>query len=78
MKRYIKAYMNTILDITEDKPPFLIPKMVYYIIIAVYFHQLSGYLFSTEEKKALNEEKIKFIARINELSSGTYLLYYKA
>ncbi|EAR93624.2 transmembrane protein, putative (macronuclear) [Tetrahymena thermophila SB210] len=77
MKKQFREYLSTILEIMEDKPSFLIPKIIYYAIVIIYFNQIAGYLFSTQEKKALKEEKAKFIGRVNELSTGTYLLYYK-
>ncbi|KAL4481458.1 hypothetical protein ABPG74_007547 [Tetrahymena malaccensis] len=77
MKKQFREYLSTILEIMEDKPTFLIPKMIYYAIIIIYFSQIAGYLFSTQEKKALIEQKAKFIGRVNELSTGTFLLYYK-
>ncbi|KAL4468182.1 hypothetical protein ABPG72_017163 [Tetrahymena utriculariae] len=77
MKKQFREYLSTILEIMEDKPSFLIPKIIYYAIIIIYFNQIAGYLFSTQEKKVLKEQKAKFIGRVNELSTGTYLLFYK-
>ena len=74
--QYLRNYFETILQIIEDKPSFIIPNSIYCTLIIVYYFQISGYIFSTYEIKPLEEEKIKFIAHLSEISPMTFLLYY--
>jgi|NOAtaT_6_FD_contig_21_9536318_length_784_multi_5_in_0_out_0_1 hypothetical protein len=37
----------------EDKPVFVIPDVMYYALIAIYVHQMAGYILSHYENKPL-------------------------
>lgn len=77
IKKVISLYLATILQIIEDKPPFIIPVTFYCFLIWVYYHQIAGYIFSHFEKKPITEEKWGYIAYLNEVSPVTFLLYMK-
>jgi hypothetical protein len=74
---YGTRYLETILDIIEDKPSFILPNGFNYLLISIFYFQISGYTFSTFELKPMTEPKIAYVAHLNEVSPGTFLLYMK-
>ena len=74
---FINLYLESILQIIEDKPNFLISTSIYCLLIIIYYHQISGYILSHYEVKAMTEEMIEYIAYLNEVSPGTFLLYMR-
>ncbi|KAL4426329.1 hypothetical protein ABPG74_011481 [Tetrahymena malaccensis] len=76
-KSKIGLYFETILEIIEDKPNFTIPVFFYCFMIQILFHQIAGYIFSNFENKPLSEQKVSFVAHINEIAPITFLLFFK-
>ncbi|EAR82350.2 transmembrane protein, putative (macronuclear) [Tetrahymena thermophila SB210] len=76
-KSKIGLYFETILEIIEDKPNFTIPVFFYCFMIQILFHQIAGYIFSNFEDKPLSEQKVSFVAHINEIAPITFLLFFK-
>ncbi|KAL4463680.1 hypothetical protein ABPG72_009030 [Tetrahymena utriculariae] len=77
VKSKIGLYFETILEIIEDKPNFTIPVFFYCFMIQILFHQIAGYIFSNFENKPLSEQKVSFVADINEIAPITFLLFLK-
>ena len=77
IEKAARNYCQTILEIIEDKPSYKLPLFIYNILIMIYYFQIGGYFFSTGESKPLIDGKFNFIARVNEISTGSYLLYTK-
>lgn len=77
IRQYLFELFQTVLEIIEDKPNFLISKKVYCILMTINIFQISGYIFCTHGEKDLHDIKMVFLARINEISPGTYLLLLK-
>ncbi len=78
MGSFFSKYLQTILQIIEDKPNFIISPKIYCVVIMVYFHQMAGYILSHFQIKPLFDIKLGFLAKIGEISPLTFLLYMKA
>ena len=51
----IKSYLESIMEIIEDKPNFLIPWVFYAFLIVFHFLQTASYILSTYEPEPINE-----------------------
>lgn len=63
----VQQYFETILEIIEDKPNFVIPYFVYCTLVATLVIQIAGYVFSTFEDKPMLDPRAAFIAQVNEV-----------
>ena len=76
-KSFIFIYFQSILEIIEDKPSFVFPFYMNQILVFFFLIQILGYVYSHSEIKPITEAKFSFIAYLNELSTGTFLLSIK-
>lgn len=70
-----KHFVETLLQIIEDKSKQDLPFFFYYTLILIMYCQFAGYIFSTYETKALIDPNIRYFAHIMEYSPGTFLLF---
>ena len=77
-KTKFKHYVETLLNIIEDKSKQEFPKVFYYTLILIMYCQFSGYIFSTYETKPLVDPNIRYFAHVMEYSTGTFLLFVTA
>jgi len=70
-----KHYVETLLQIIEDKSKQEYPLVFYYVMILIMYCQFTGYIFSTYETKPLVDENIRYFAHVMENSTGTFLLF---
>ena len=77
-KLKFKHYVETLLQIIEDKSKQNFPVYFYYALILIMYCQFSGYIFSTYETKPLVDSNIRYFAHIMEYSTGTFLLFVTA
>ncbi len=78
MGGFFSKYLQTILQIIQDKPNFIISPKIYCVVIMVYFHQMAGYILTHFQDKPILDIKLGFIAKIGEISTLTFLLYMKS
>lgn len=75
LTKFFYQYCQTILEIIEDKPNFIIQRPIYCSMIAIFFFQIAGYIFSNYEIKPISDPPLSFVARIAEISPLTFLLF---
>lgn len=46
-RRFASTCLETIMQIVEEKPSFVLPTKIYYLAILIFFLQNAGYILST-------------------------------